>query len=56
MDSNQDPDFEENEFIYDELDLDDIGNKSSLFVTFSFKGNKYFWYIFCHFFKGGNLL
>lgn len=25
VDSNQDPDFEENEFIYDELDLDDIG-------------------------------
>ena len=25
MESNQDPDFEENEFLYDELDLDDIG-------------------------------
>ena len=25
VDSNQDPDFEENEFLYDELDLDDIG-------------------------------
>ena len=25
VDSNQEPDFEENEFLYDELDLDDIG-------------------------------
>lgn len=24
IDSSQDPDFEENEFIYDDLDLDDI--------------------------------
>jgi CCR4-NOT transcriptional regulation complex NOT5 subunit len=26
VDSNQDPDFEENEMIYDELELDDLGN------------------------------
>ena len=25
VDFNQDPDFEENEFLYDELELDDIG-------------------------------
>ena len=25
VDSNCEPDFEENEFLYDELDLDDIG-------------------------------
>lgn len=25
VDFNQDPDFEENEFIYDELDLEDLG-------------------------------
>jgi len=26
VDCNQDPDFEENDFIYDELDLEDLGN------------------------------
>ena len=26
-DSNQDPDFEENEYIYDDLDLEEIGCK-----------------------------
>lgn len=25
VESNQDPDFEENEFVYDELELDDLG-------------------------------
>ena len=29
VDSNQDPDFEENEMIYDELELDDLGNTYS---------------------------
>ncbi|XP_021358782.1 CCR4-NOT transcription complex subunit 3-like isoform X2 [Mizuhopecten yessoensis] len=27
VDSNQDPDFEENEFLYDDLDLDDLGSQ-----------------------------
>ncbi|KAK3610711.1 hypothetical protein CHS0354_028101 [Potamilus streckersoni] len=30
VDSNQDPDFEENEFVYDELDLDDIDSDEEL--------------------------
>ena len=28
VDSSQDPDFEENEYIYDDLDLDDLGASS----------------------------
>ena len=36
MDSNQEPDFEENEFIYDDLDLDDVGASSDCLGKYYF--------------------
>lgn len=34
IDSSQDPDFEENEFLYDDLDLEDIRELWSIRMTF----------------------
>ena len=33
-DSNQDPDFEENEYIYDDLDLEEIGASEFFYCLF----------------------
>lgn len=35
IDSSQDPDFEENEFLYDDLDLEDIREFLTIFNLFS---------------------
>lgn len=35
IDSSQDPDFEENEFLYDDLDLEDIREFWTIFNLFS---------------------
>ena len=46
IDSSQDPDFEENEFLYDDLDLDDIRKFEWLQIRVQKEGNSYLFSVF----------